>query len=124
MKRSARLTRSTDIKRVRRLGKSYAHPLIVLYAYPTANLLARVCVVTGAAVGNAVHRNRLRRQIRACIQHLYAFILPGYDLMVIVRHAAQGAQFARIESAVWEVFTRAKVIETQIDNEPLARLPE
>jgi ribonuclease P protein component len=81
-------------------------------------------VVTGGVVGNAVQRNRLRRQIRACIQNLYAYILPGYDLLVIVRHAAQGAQFARIESAVWEVFNRAKVIETQIDNEPLTGLPE
>ena len=32
MKRKFRLTSSTDFQRVRRLGKSYAHPLIVLIA--------------------------------------------------------------------------------------------
>jgi ribonuclease P protein component len=57
VKRRFRLTRSTDFKRVRSSGKSYAHPLVVLYALPSDQPHMRIGVAASKAVGNAVQRN-------------------------------------------------------------------
>ena len=78
MNRRFRLTRSTDFKRVRRIGKSYAHPLVVFVAAPNELQQVRIGVVAGRAVGSAVQRNRAKRQLRACLQQWLA-CLPGGD---------------------------------------------
>ena len=51
MKRCFRLTRSNDFKRVRRSGKSYAHPLVVLYVMKSDPVGVRVGVSAGLAGG-------------------------------------------------------------------------
>ena len=77
MKRRFRLTRSTDFKRVRRSGKSYAHPLVVLYALKSDQAGVRVGVSAGLAVGNAVKRNRAKRLLRAAMNELITADSPG-----------------------------------------------
>ena len=88
VKRRFRLTRSTDFKRVRRSGKSYAHPLVVLYAMKSDEPRTRSCrvgVSAGLAVGNAVKRNRAKRLLRAAMNELLPQTVPGSDLLLIAR---------------------------------------
>ena len=80
MQRKFRLTRSTDFKRVRRDGKSYAHPLIVLIALENQLSITRVGVTAGKSVGNAVKRNRAKRLIRAATRALHPQMATGWDL--------------------------------------------
>ncbi len=107
MKRKFRLTRSTDIKRVRRFGKSYAHPLVVLFVFAAQGTGVRVGVVAGRAVGNAVVRNRAKRRLRACVDGLLPRLLPGWDVLLLARKPIATADFQSIQSAVKSVFERA-----------------
>ena len=85
VKRSFRLTRSTDFKRVRRSGKFYAHPLLVLYAIKSDKPGVQVGVSAGLAVGNAVKRNRAKRLLRAAMSELLPHTVTGSELLLIAR---------------------------------------
>ncbi len=101
MKHGFRLTGSADIKRVRRSGRSYAHPLVLLYVAPADRPATRVCVSAGTAVGNAVRRNRAKRLLRAGMEALLPGIVPGSDLLLIARPplASSNADQARLALA-------------------------
>jgi ribonuclease P protein component len=80
-----RLTRSTEFKRVRRFGKSYAHPLVVLITQPNDQSQLRVGVAAGKTVGMAVRRNRAKRLLRAAMQRILPDLAPGSDILLIAR---------------------------------------
>ena len=107
MKRDFRLTRSTDLKRVRNLGKSYAHPLVVLVISPSAGDALRVAVTAGRAVGGAVQRNRAKRLLREVIRALLPAIHPGWDLVLIARRPLLDVNFQQLQTAVAQLVTRA-----------------
>jgi ribonuclease P protein component len=111
VKRKFRLTRSTDFKRVRRNGKSYAHPLVVLVASPEEHYQqVRIGVVAGRSIGCAVARNRAKRRLRACLAGLMDKISPGYDLIFLARKPLDQASFTEICEAVRVVLRRAGVL--------------
>ena len=110
VKRMFRLTRSTDIKRVRRLGKSYAHPLIVLITSPNPDQDLRIGVVAGVTVGKAVQRNRAKRQIRACLDELIPALVSGWDIIVLARKPIGQANFPEIRLALKNVLKRAGLL--------------
>ena len=111
MQRNFRLTRSTDFKRVRRNGKSYAHPLLVLIAIESEKNLSttRVGVAAGKSVGNAVKRNRAKRLIRAAAQDLYPQIKSGYDLVLIARAPIIQVKMPVVCTALQELLLRASL---------------
>lgn len=109
MKRRFRLTRSTDFKRVRQFGKSYAHPLAVLVLAANPVQTVRVGVVAGLRVGGAVQRNRAKRQMRAALQALFPHLQPGWDLIFIARQPIARARFAEIQAALTNLVERAGI---------------
>jgi len=111
VKRRFRLTGSADIKRVRRSGKSYAHPLVVLYVLPAeASEAARVCVNAGWSVGNAVRRNRAKRLLRAAIGPLMPQLAPGSDLLLIARAPLLRSDMERARQALTGLLDRAGLL--------------
>jgi ribonuclease P protein component len=110
VKRSFRLTRSTDFKRVRRLGKSYAHPLVVLYMLKSDGPGTRVGVTAGVSIGNAVKRNRAKRLMRAAMNELLPNTLPGFDLILIARSPLPSADLQQTRAALTSVLGRAGLL--------------
>ena len=115
MKRRFRLTRSNDIQRVRRAGKSYAHPLLVLLVAPALETSAQpaptqVAIITSHRIGFAVQRNHVKRQIRACWDKLLPNLPGGWHLVVLARQPIVRAEFAEIEQALRSVIRRAGLI--------------
>ncbi len=110
MQRRFRLTGSNDIKRVRRFGKSYAHPLIVLIAKQNERAITRIAVATGRSVGNAVQRNRAKRLIREAVRPLYPRIAPGWDVLLLARQPMAGAAWDQTRDAVHELLQRARLL--------------
>ena len=111
MKRRFRLTSTKDFKRVRRLGKSYAHPLIVLVALPNNLGTSRFAVSAGRSVGNAVRRNRAKRLIREAVRPLVPNVRPGWDVLFLARHALAEAEFLQAQGAVNLLLHRSRLIE-------------
>ena len=112
MQSKFRLTRSEDFKRVRRIGKSYAHPLVVLVAQASENPLhhVRVGVAAGKTTGTAVHRNRAKRLLREALRPYVTSLASGWDLILIARPALVTATLADTRSALLNLLRRAKIL--------------
>jgi len=110
VKRGFRLTKSTNFQRVRRLGKSYAHPLVVLVALPNQEDRSRFGVTAGRAVGGAVQRNRAKRLIRAALQPHLATVAPGWDIVLIARRPLAQATFQKTQVAIATLMRRANLL--------------
>jgi ribonuclease P protein component len=117
VKRRFRLTQSADFKRVRRLGKSYPHPLIVLVAMPNDLPCSRFAVVAGRVIGKAVQRNRAKRIIRAVLNSLLSEIKPGWDLILIARRPMENANYWQTQSAIRHLLGRARLMVADVNHE-------
>ena len=110
MQRKFRLTRSEDFKRVRRSGRSYAHPLVVLVALANEAANVHVGVAAGRTVGSAVRRNRSKRLLRAAMQSLLGSVAPGWDLVLIARAPLAASDFFQVREALLTLLRRAELV--------------
>jgi ribonuclease P protein component len=96
---------------VRRIGKSYAHPLVVLVAQAnetSANV--RVGVAAGKSTGGAVDRNRAKRLLREAMRPHLETLASGWDLILIARPALVTATLEDTRSALFNLLRRAKLL--------------
>lgn len=111
MQKRFRLSRSEDFKRVRRIGKSYAHPLVVLVAQASeTSTQIRVGVAAGKTTGTAVHRNRAKRLLREAMRPMLASLVSGWDLVLIARPALVTATLADTRAALTNLLRRAQIL--------------
>jgi ribonuclease P protein component len=113
VQRNFRLTRSEDFKRVRRDGKSYAHPLVVLITQNNDQPRVRVGVAAGKSVGTAVYRNRAKRLLREAMRTLLPNIASNSDLILIARPALASASLTEVHEALLHLLQRAKLLTSQ-----------
>jgi ribonuclease P protein component len=110
VKQRFRLTRSTDFRRVRRSGKSYAHPLIVLYQQASEHNGVRVGVAASRTVGSAVQRNRAKRLLRTAMSNVISQVSPGVDLLLIARSPLATATLGQAQIALLSLLRRAQLL--------------
>ena len=124
MQRKFRLTRSEDFKRVRRSGKSYAHPLVVLIvqvhdrrsspedtrSHPVDQPRVKVGVAAGRTVGTAVYRNRAKRLLREAMRTLIPNMTSGLDLILIARPGLASASLEQTRQALLTLLQRAQIL--------------
>jgi ribonuclease P protein component len=118
VKRRFRLRSSTDFERVRRSGKSFPHPLVVLICAQNDLEQTRIGVAAGRSVGNAVARNRAKRVLRACVDAKLESLRPGWDLVLLARQPLVDASFQEAVLAVERVLRRAKLLVQSNEHEP------
>lgn len=110
MQRRFRLTRSEDFKRVRRSGKSYAHPLVVLIALKSDQPRLRVGVAAGRTIGTAVTRNRTKRLLREAMRSLIPDVASNLDLILIARPGLASASLEETRQALLNLLQRAQIL--------------
>jgi ribonuclease P protein component len=111
LQRKFRLTSSNDFKRVRRMGKSYAHPLVVLITYRNELEKSRFAVSAGRSVGNAVQRNRAKRLLREAVRPLISNIPSGWDVLLLARHPLTEVKCFEAKEAIQQLFWRAGLLK-------------
>ena len=113
MEQRFRLTSSNEIMRVRRSGKSYPHPLLILIIQEVNHPLSRFAVTAGISVGNAVKRNRAKRIIRAALRELIQEIKPGYNGVLIARKPLTETNCGEAKEVLESLFREAKLFLNQ-----------
>jgi len=113
VKRRYRLTRRSDFKQVRLLGKSFAHPLVVLILVRNSLSNTRIGITASRSISKAVQRNRAKRQLRAWMESYLSELEPGWDVLLITRPLISQASFAEIGKAVRDVIVRAKLLRSE-----------
>lgn len=110
MNRRYRLKRSTDFERVRRTGRSFPHPLVVLLVAPNPSEQVRVGVAAGRSVGPAVVRNRAKRLLRAAMQPFLPDLKPGWDLLLLARKPLPEAGYWEARAALEMLLEKAHLL--------------
>lgn len=109
MERRVRLRRTSDVRRVYDKGRSWAHPLLVLVAWPNGLNFSRVGVTASRKVGGAVARNRAKRLLREAARCLYPQFEDGWDVMLVARARILEAKEPQVEEALGSLLRRARL---------------
>ena len=109
VERMHRLKRSADFARVRAIGDTWAHQLVVLAAAPNERDISRFGFVTGKRLGTAVKRNRAKRVLREAVRQLLPWIPMGWDCVLIARSPLSEATSADAKAAIIQLFKCARL---------------
>jgi len=95
--RAHRLRRSAEFSHVVRFGARAASASVVLHAWARDDRdPVRVGFVVGRAVGNAVHRNTVKRQLRHLMSERLTLVPPHSSVVVRANPTAAVAGFERL----------------------------
>lgn len=107
----SRLKANSDFQRVRREGRSWSHPLIVLIARANGLTESRLGIAAGKAVGGAVKRNRAKRRLRAAIRLAATTLSAGWDVVLVARPGLPDADWPEVVGAFTQLLKRAKILK-------------
>jgi len=97
---------------VRRSGKSYAHPLLVLILQAGNDPISRFAVTAGKSIGNAVQRNRAKRLLRAALGEVITNFPPGYKGILIARKPLVDASCNQTSEALKSLLNQARIVSS------------
>ncbi len=109
MNKKYRLRRNRDFQYTYKKGRSIRHPLLVLIYRRTDRDESRIGFSITKKFGNAVQRNRIKRQLREILRLQYNQLKNGYDIIFVVRKEARGASYQMLEGAVHNLLKRGKL---------------
>ena len=113
MQRRNRLSRSRDFDAVYRQGRSVSTRFLTLWWYKREEAIGepRLGFAVPKAVGNAVVRNRIKRQLREIVRAKLEGVPPTNDYVLVVRQglpeAAEANGHGWLEERVDEVLGKA-----------------
>ena len=87
-----------DFLRVQGKGKRFKSRHLILLSHPQTLAYARVGLTLSRHVGNAVTRNRIRRQLRTIIRLNSTIFSSVYDYVIIASPKSAKAKYETIES--------------------------
>lgn len=97
LKKTYRINTKKEYDYIYKNGKRIQSRYIIVFVIPNNLEYNRFGFVTSKKVGNAVIRNRAKRQSRAIIQKNWEKIKTGYDFVIIARYNIKDAAFAWLE---------------------------
>ncbi|MEK7310506.1 MAG: ribonuclease P protein component [Chloroflexota bacterium] len=106
----SRLKANSDFRRVRREGRSWSHPLIVLIARANDLNETRIGVAASKTVGSAVVRNRAKRRLREAVRRAESTMAIGWDVLLVARPGLPKAKWSDVTQALAELLNRARLL--------------
>jgi ribonuclease P protein component len=120
MHRRFRLRQARDFERLRRHGRRYQHPFVVLVVVANEERVSRFGFTASRRVGNAVKRNRAKRLLREAVRLHIDNVQSGYDCLFIAKLATSRVSYLEIEAAILQLLESAGVLK--INREPESRV--
>ena len=84
MRKELRIKKSQEFSEIMKNRRFYSSPVMTIYVKPKAQERNRVGLSVGKKVGNAVMRNKVKRQLRMMVQETYTFE-ENFDTIILVR---------------------------------------
>jgi ribonuclease P protein component len=94
-------------------SRSRSHPLLLLRYRGNGLERSRFGISTSRRLGPAVVRNRQRRRLRTILRGIAPSVVPGSDVLLVLRPAAAAASQAELEPAVVGLMRGAGLLAAQ-----------
>jgi ribonuclease P protein component, eubacterial len=114
------LRKNNDFRRVYSKGKYASSESLVVYFIKNREDTVRVGITTSKKVGKSVKRNRMRRLVRENIRLLYERLVPGIDLVIVVRKADPGANLHSIGKELKYLLKKLDILVREKNHEGTA----
>ena len=85
MKKEFRLKKNEEFSKIISTNKSFSNSLYKIYYSEAGEKNSRVGISVSKKIGNAVVRNKVKRQIRMMLIECYDFRASKYDLVIVVK---------------------------------------
>ena len=103
MKRTMTVKENYEFRRLYAKGRSGVSPYLVVYVRPNRRGRNRLGVTVSPKLGHAVVRNRVRRRLREIFRLNQGGLAQGYDMILVARTRAVGAEYRELERAFLSV---------------------
>lgn len=103
MKRTMTVKENYEFRRIYAKGRSGVSPYLVVYVHPNRRGRNRLGVTVSTKLGHAVVRNRVRRRLREIFRLNQVGLAQGYDMILVARTRAVGAEYRELERAFLNV---------------------
>ena len=84
MKKEYRVKKTQEFAEIMNNKKFYTCPSFVIYVKPRKEDHPRIGISVGKKMGNAVMRNKVKRQVRMMVQEIYQFN-ENFDTIILIR---------------------------------------
>lgn len=114
------LKKNSDFRRVYSKGKYASSESLVVYYIKNREGTVRFGITTSKKVGKSVKRNRMRRLVRENLRIMYDRIVPGIDMVVVVRKADPDANLHKIGKELKYLFKKLDLLVKEKNHEGTA----
>ena len=115
MKKINIIKESKDFEKIIKNNKSFRTKYFYIYIQRKEENKYRFGISVGKKIGNAVKRNKIKRQIREIIsQNDYQ---KNFDCIIIVRREINSADFSQIKEDLNKNFKKLLIMKERIDEE-------
>lgn len=113
MKKKYRIKKSEEFQTIIQHRKYITCSSLVLYYKKKEEEVSRIGISVGKKVGNAVVRNKLKRQLRMMVQEVFTF-QEDFDFVLIVREPFSKQNFEENKKDLEILLKKVKMRETKI----------
>ena len=106
MKFTSSLKKNHEFKRLYNKGKSAVSQFAVVYIRRNGKQENRLGITVSTKVGNAVHRNKVRRRLKEIYRLNEEKLALGYDVVVVARVRSRYAGYRELNSSVVALFKK------------------
>ena len=118
MRKSYRVKKESEFQRVFETHNSVAnHKFIIYQMAKPGQKHFRVGISVGKKIGNAVHRNWVKRRIRQSLLEVKPQLRSDVDFLVIARPAADGLEMAETKKNLVHALKRANLFKEKSGEE-------
>lgn len=118
MRKSYRVKKEAEFQKVFDEHKSVANRQFVIYQLDKPNQPHfRIGISVGKKIGNAVHRNWVKRRVRQSIFELKPYLKNDVDFLVIARPIVDGMSMFDVKSSLVHVLKLADLIDSDYSEE-------
>lgn len=110
MKKVYRIKKNNEIDAIIQNKKSSGDKFFVIYNKESLNTHFRFAISIGRKYGNAVARNKIKRQIRM-IMHHHQSNISVFDYVIVVKKDASTLNYQEIESNILKKLLKLKKTE-------------
>lgn len=110
MNRTFSIKKNLEIEKIMQSKNRVSDPFFVLYKLENLNNSHfRFAISVPKKYGDAVHRNQVKRRVRAVVDQKQ--FVKTMDFFIVVKAAANTLDYAQIAAGLEKLFARAKILE-------------